>query len=394
MLEANEANTEIFMNAALIWVFALLVRAEKRLLTGREAIVVGLLAVLSTLYKPVVVVIPGMLLAVYVVFPPGGATQRRGALANALTVAGIIAAVWLLIAAFFAAQGQFAAFYYAMVTYNRTYSGSLLHNVGLGLTRKLVNRHMLFLLPLLGSTVVLGGIRIRQQGDRRWLLFMAYCLGTVIAVALPGRFYPHYYQLWLPVVACGFGWMVDAIRQWRRPQTVRFAAAVASLALLFCCGIEAYSYRLTSVEWSYQKYGKGFVDTEKLAHALNEVLLPNETIYDACVEPELYLLTRRRPISGIFYSVPMWAGPEAEVNMRRVLNDLNHHPPDLVVMRRGADQYALSTSFEDTSYMVPPTIMQWINQHYARAPQLNAFRGFVVFARRDSPIEARLSSHQ
>jgi 4-amino-4-deoxy-L-arabinose transferase-like glycosyltransferase len=390
-LQSSETNTEIFMNAALIWAFALLVRAQDRLLTWPETIAVGLLAALATLYKPVVVAIPGALLVAYAAFPPGGVEQRRGTLARALMVAGIIATVWLLIAAYFAAQGRFAAFYYAMVTYNRSYAGSPLHNVILGLVPgKLFVRQAWLLLPVLGSAVVLGFTRIRQQGDRRWILFMAYCLGTVIAVALPGRYYPHYYQLWLPVFVCGFGWMIDAIRQLRPPQTARYAAVAAWLVLLFYSGIEAYYFRLTPEEWSSRKYKGWYVEAEHLAHTLNQVLLPNETIYDAGVDPELYLLTRRRPISGIFYSEPMWDRPLADASMRRVLDDLNHRPPDLVVMRRDADLHGQLPHwpYDDK---VRPAIMQWINQHDTPSPQLTTSSYFIVFARRASPLEVRLS---
>jgi hypothetical protein len=86
----------------------------------------------------------------------------------------------------------------------------------------------LALLSVTGAT--LGAI---VGPGRPWLLLLAFGIGTQLAVVLPGRFFAHYYQLWLPPLAIGAGWTLAAfagtkwIRRW-----VPSAVGAAAIALM------------------------------------------------------------------------------------------------------------------------------------------------------------------
>ena len=48
---------------------------------------------------------------------------------------------------------------------------------------------------------------------RTGALFSAYILSTFIMVAVPGKFFPHYYQYWLPVLSIGAAWTLEEFQK-------------------------------------------------------------------------------------------------------------------------------------------------------------------------------------
>src|SRR5207249_4858862 len=123
VFQANQPNTEVFINAALTWAFALVVGAGPAAAAGRWWGIGALLA-LGSLYKHVVVVVAALLAAAHLALPPRGATRRR-ALGQAGIVSLIAAAAWAVVAGYFAATGRWVDFRDAVFTYNRTYAAPL-----------------------------------------------------------------------------------------------------------------------------------------------------------------------------------------------------------------------------------------------------------------------------
>ena len=110
-LQANQPNTEAFLNACLIWVFALLLRRDG----GRAmqtTLLIGALLALATLYKQVAIAVGLALALAHVAAPPPG-TTRRGALLQPLAWAGVGAVVWGTVIAYFAASGRAVDFWAA-----------------------------------------------------------------------------------------------------------------------------------------------------------------------------------------------------------------------------------------------------------------------------------------
>ena len=57
-LQANQPNTEVFMNACIVWAFAFAARYQSKPPGISASICVGLLAALATLFKPAVAMVP------------------------------------------------------------------------------------------------------------------------------------------------------------------------------------------------------------------------------------------------------------------------------------------------------------------------------------------------
>src|SRR2546422_5463525 len=84
-LQANQPNTEVFINACVVWAFALLLRTTRPSLL--RMVMVGALFAWGSLYKPVIVAPAALLAGAHLAAPPWGHTRRR-----ALGDVGMIAA--------------------------------------------------------------------------------------------------------------------------------------------------------------------------------------------------------------------------------------------------------------------------------------------------------------
>src|SRR5207245_3740551 len=79
----------------------------------------------------------------------------------------------------------------------------MLGNVASGLgPERLIPLAMRPMLPLV-TLAALGIVLPLLRPSRAAALTGAYALATFLAVTLSGRFHPHYYQLWLPLLCIG-----------------------------------------------------------------------------------------------------------------------------------------------------------------------------------------------
>lgn len=84
LLQANQPNTEVFINAALVGAFALLTGANPdRKQTGRF-IAIGFLYCLASLFKQISLAVTGPVLAAYIVLAPWIASSTEDMLQNSL----------------------------------------------------------------------------------------------------------------------------------------------------------------------------------------------------------------------------------------------------------------------------------------------------------------------
>jgi 4-amino-4-deoxy-L-arabinose transferase-like glycosyltransferase len=330
-IEGNQPNTEVFLNAVLTWGFAILMRAEKPNLGLRAAVLTGLFFAIASLYKHVAVVEAALLALAYFAWPTAG--SRKQALANVAVIAGIGAVAWGLVFTYFAAQGRGNAFTEAVFTYNGYYSGSIWQNLGHVLSWPRVSADVLAaLVPLailsLGATI-LGLI----FGPRRpWIFLLTFAIATHIAVLLPGRFFPHYYQLWLPPLAIGTGWAVALLKRILPASLSHLSYGVAGVACAVLIALELPYYRLSAADWSAQKYGNIFLETDKLAYKIDNLLSPGETFYEWGNESGFCFSSRHRPSSGVFLAEPMLVGPLIAKLSRRLIDDLERTRPELIVV--------------------------------------------------------------
>lgn len=372
-LEANQPNTEVFMNVFLAAAFTMLVRAEKKNLGTRGALIVGILFAVASLYKQVVIIQPALLGIAYVFCCEP--KFRKRACADVLVIGATGIAIWGLVFGYFFARGSGPAFVESVFGYNRYYSSDFshqaLHNFKgwMALSPEI----LVVTLPMavLVAFGIVRGVSIAPQ--RHWILLLAYLISSEIAVLLPGWPFPHYYQLLLPPLAIGAAWSVQVIRSVLPQNRLFIPVATGALA----CGImivgQLPNYFIPAEDWSVKKYGSVFVETDRLAAKIDSLLSRDETFYEWGSESGLYFTTQRRPPSGIFFAFPMLGGPLKEKLSRRLIEDLKQSPPDLIVANVGA------MTLTEREHPV----LNWFRENYKAFARTESF---LLFARNGSRL--------
>jgi 4-amino-4-deoxy-L-arabinose transferase-like glycosyltransferase len=376
-IQGNQPNTEVFLNAFLAAAFVVFVRREKGGLGLRGAVLAGVLLATASLYKQVVAVEAALLAFAYFVLSP--ATERKKALAEVALIAAIGAIAWLLVFGYFASQGRAQAFIEAVFTYNRWYSGNIWANLSHALSKPAMSMHALAPLLLMGILSAAGMISGLVFGPRRpWILLFAFAAATHIAVLMPGHFYAHYYQLWLPPLSIGAGWTVALLKRILPVRFSRLSYGVAAAACLILAAFELPYYRLSATSWSEQKYGNLFSETDRLAYGIDKLLPPAETFYEWGNESGFYFTSGRRPASGIVFVNPVLAGPIAAKLSQRLLCDLEQTKPDLVVINY--------QNLARPGHLVHNPVLNWFAQNYRPFSEANMF---LLLVRKGGELDRR-----
>lgn len=377
-LEGNQPNTEVFLNAFLTAAFAIVVRAKDGNLGLRNALLVGLLFAAASLYKQVVVVQAALVALAYLASAATGA--RKKALFDVATIGLVGVAAWGLTFTYFAARGHASAFYEAVFVYNRWYSGELLANLGQITSWPDVSPEVLAVILSIGTLATVGLILGLAAGPRRpWVLLFTFVIATHVAVLLPGRFFPHYYQLWLPPLAIGAAWAVTLLKRVLPMRVSWLSYGVAGAACCVLVMLEAPYYQIPAESWSAQKYGTIFLETDNLANKIDRLLPAGATFYEWGNESGLYFASGRQPPSGIVFAYPMLAGPLAAKLSRRLLSDLEKGQPDLIV----ADAQTLAHTPREHPLAI------WLKANYE---PFSRTQRFLLFERKGTKAAGRLAT--
>lgn len=100
-LQANQPNTEVFINACIIWAFAFLLCFNNKNFWLRRFLIIGGLLVIASLYKPVAIAIAAALSAIHITFPLGDPPDRCLALKQFLAMALMGWLVWISLFIYF-----------------------------------------------------------------------------------------------------------------------------------------------------------------------------------------------------------------------------------------------------------------------------------------------------
>jgi hypothetical protein len=379
-LQANQPNTEVFINACVIWAFVLMVRSDHDRPWLWRYLAIGALLALASFYKMVVIGVAVALGLAHLALPPGDPPNRKLAFKQLGVIAALGAGLWVSVFAYFAAVGHFRDFYEIVFNFNRYYAGSIIGNLITGLTF-FQSPFLKYAVPLIYA-VCLGSLILGPQKLKRpWGLLLGLAMGTQIAVALPGKFYPHYFLCWLPPLAVALAWMIEVF-EGLLPRYSLWIKCVAGIGVVvFFVGHELPNYRLSSIDWSRKKYGELFVDSKKVGKEISQILRPGETFYVWGAESGLYFYSRRRPPTGVIFCWHLYDFPYAPWLSNRVVRDLEKSQPELFII--GGWSMLRSTHF----LFRPNPVLRWFSTRYRPF----ALKGpFVLFARRGGKLEARL----
>ena len=394
-LWANQPNIEVGMNACLVWAFALMIRADRKKLQWQRWLAIGGLFALASVYKQVAVIFAVFLSLLHLLTCLRDSRTRKLAFLQICIIVAAGAAVWAGVFAFFALTGRFATFYDTIFTYGRWYAksrgGNLLANIVEGFRYKRLFPIHMKSMPVLIIFAVVGIIMGLWKGSRRnWLLLLGFALAAPFAIAITGRFYGHYYQLWLVPLVVGAGWAVSATgpKGNSTAALVRSAAGAVGLIILLCFVLP--QHRLSADEWSATKIGPQFVVSRSVVKEVDALLEPGETLYVWGQNPEFYFWSGRRPPTGLIWSTDLMDdNPLAQKHTARALEDLKRELPEIFVVNQ-------------LQFKVPldHPVIRWalVEKRYVPLPG-NPDRGvlygrpfFRIFVRRGGRLAARLGA--
>ncbi len=336
-LWANQPNTEVGMNACLVWAFALIVRANTKKLQIWRWLVIGGLFAIATLYKPVAITFAAFLSCFYLLVNIRSSSNRKMAFFQICLIAAAGAAVWGAVFAYFAATDRFTIFYDTIFKYGRWYAKSrgtnIFENICKGFSyEKLFSRYMKST-PVLVIFTAAGIILGLWKGSRRyWLLLLGFALAAPFAVALPGRFYGHYYQLWLGPLVVGTGWALTTLGPRGKPSWTLACIVVGAAGLIILLLFVLPQYKISADQWSANKQGPQYIFSKQVAIEVNKLLEPDETFYVLGITPEMYFWSKRRPPTGVIWSTDMVDNPLAKEHTARALEDLERKKPEILVI--------------------------------------------------------------
>ncbi|MBI3768132.1 MAG: hypothetical protein HY271_06495 [Deltaproteobacteria bacterium] len=389
-LQANQPNIEVFMNASLVWLLVVLMARRTR------PVAIGVLSGIASLYK--LIVLPTLILTYLVSIVVRWRSPPRKHVAYIAVSSLTFVAVWAVVCGYFAATGRGNDFRQAVFAYNVSFAGDLVANVVAGLAPAQLMPRVLWCaapLALLASIGVAWLVRARAWHTAGLLL--AYAAGTVVSVALPGKFWPHYYQLWLPIFSIGAGIGVHAIGQLiasrrntprptrrrtaERRHAARWAQAIGAIAVLMVVGFELPYYNQSPEVWSIEKYGPLFADVKHLAPDVTALVGADETFFEWGDETGFYYYARRHPPSGIFYIyLAVVESPLRAVLEAKLIADLERTSPELMIV---------NTQYLYAQLRTRP-IVQWLGMHYVGWEKGPARGPFIMYIRQGGALERRL----
>ena len=187
-----------------------------------------------------------------------------------------------------------------------------------------------FLAPLMLLTIwgIGGGLAVDRRSQ---VLMLTGCLlGTFFAVSVPGKFFPHYYQLYLPFLAVGAGWgIVTAAKTLQRWNVAPWIGGL-SLAVLLCHVLP--DCRISGKNWSRESMEIISLNSNAADRRSTSCLNRTNVFTSGESIPVSYYYSDRQPASGIFWADRLLFGPSKTWATQKVLADLEKTRPPLILI--------------------------------------------------------------
>ena len=327
-LQGNSCNCEVPMNTFTVWAYYFLVlylHERSPWKAGAAGLLLGLAATVKT-----VVLAPFLGGVVLLLLIKDGAEPRRRLL-HVLVYAVCATLPWALCVGVFAAAGKLGALWDCVFRFNLLYySGqdwsAMPHSLALG-SRALSSTWPLWALALVWLVRAAPWNRGLAQA-----LCATWLLSTLVEIALPGKYWPHYYYLGLPPCVLIAAVVVSEIRWRRDTRTVLLVLVLAAVGIFV--GMKQYTdyLRLYPGEMSEAKYLSDiFVEGREMGRRLEERSPADEKLFNWGLETELYFYSKRRPATRYLVNYPMRLSKEPGL-MDDLLKQLEEEKPGVIVV--------------------------------------------------------------
>ncbi|WP_417069574.1 ArnT family glycosyltransferase [Niveibacterium terrae] len=309
-LQANQPNTESLVRPMLLTALGLWLGVERRRIPQPGMFIAALLFFLTTLFKQHYAVIPATLGAFLLLADwreQGRVTRRTLGQIAIIGLTGLLG--WAAYAQFLNSENLWAKFYEAAFTYNRIYAK------GLGSTLiealNLARPFLLDLLPLLLFSAAGLLWRMARAPERRLFWLSGWMLGCFLAMAIPGQFFPHYYQLLIAPAIVSSLFLLENLYQTplsRHRRIVTWAIAVLSLTMVLRL---VWMLSMPSLMLPILKYGHSegmrFIAAQQFGKMLAARIPDGAPVFYVGSDPQVVFYAGGRIAPSKFYA--RWLDP-------------------------------------------------------------------------------------
>ncbi len=371
LVQANQPNAELFMNTFLFISLWALVNFHE----GKRGylFLCGLFFAISSVFKTIAVfpfLAIAISLAITVREKEGGFDFKR--LLRRLFFFGLPGLiVWAGFFSYFALSGRFEDFFEAVFSHNLYYSQNILQNIWTFFSqpRTFLGSSMIETRSLGVLTLLWFFLSRKEYGPLPRAYLVLLPAGLIVALASPGQFYMHYYQLLLPAFCILPALFISDIFRVLKGRGEVAASFVVVAVFLATAGYLVYQQvrflKMTPNEISIKKYGPSFLQAKQMGLYMKEKTSPCETIYEWGKDTGIYFYSQRSAAAPVIFISHFFEGsPQGMLKRRRqTYESIKASPPAYIIYNthtRWVDDDIFNDLLEERYEYIGPKFMRYL----------------------------------
>ncbi len=251
-------------------------------------------------------------------------------------IPGIFMCVLLVV--YLAVNGAWNDFVYWNFTFASAYAESSWQLFWDRLISRGVSTASEFLLLWIAAVPALYWFLVKHRSPKG-LFLVGLVVATVVAVCLPGKFWPHYLIPLIPPLSIAAGVGLATLYENRR---LLFYLLLPFLVLALYPTIRLdYPYYTASPEnASVMKFGSDvFVRAADAARYVKERTTPEDTIFQWGWEPEIYVIANRRSPNRFISHLLVAGSPDVNVAIHDLVTSVLFKRPKYIIVQSGRDNW-------------------------------------------------------
>jgi 4-amino-4-deoxy-L-arabinose transferase-like glycosyltransferase len=360
-IDQYDVNTEMFMMLPLLATVAVYCYSRQQGNKNGHWFTAGFLGAVTLLYKYTGAPILAFVFIVWLI-EMYLSRKKAGLIFQALIFAvagGILTSALEL--GFFIAQGAMKQFWECTIVFNRCYEQTDSFQPINFWSNFLIFWHSWWILFLLPFAILL-------QPRSRACFWLGIFMSAIVATG--ASYYPQYYMAMMPFLALlnvlGIHALASKISSWTAKPIPWLANFITALVLLLVVRSDMPWMFYTSDQFAREKtkWGLPFIEAQVVAARVSQSSSPDDFVYVAGSEPEILCYAQRfSPTRFITSYALMIPTPLAAGYQHEVINDLEEHPPKLIVFPQSGYSWLRHTN-------TPPDLINFIGPFLQQSYQL------------------------
>jgi len=375
--QSNQPNSELLLNCILAAFFLLITKPGE--IGKTDLIFYGLLSLSATMIKQHTL-IPILCLGITPFILRGETDNplRKWLLPSALaaTLVG-----WVALLLYYQGIGHLRDLWIALVAMPASYN--LDHHSTI--IKAFAFENLSFLIGSLIGTFGSLFFGNKEESQKSRLVSVAAILlaiGCYVMTALPGRWYPHYYQLMTVPILISLTLLISSAEKKLPRKVAIMALALLSFLVVWGAFVTIRDFRaLSAQQISMKKYGPWFIETEQVSPMISRLLKGDEWFYMYGQDAGLYVYTDKWPKTRFVDYSPFIFAKIQSLVYPIFLEEVRKSPPDLIVFPRS--NYAMIAPNQNDP------IVHWAISNYFPIASGPAIHDFLFLARIGSALDKR-----